>query len=467
MGITALYYSLLDLCRRRIDADQEFLSVKKWTCAPLVDFDLFEEYRIFRLRRTLTYVTQQSRFYRRLFSEAGVEPAQISAISDLARLPLTKAEDIADDPFAFLCISQGMVERAVTFVSSGTVGPRKRVFFSEADVEAIIDYMAAGMKTVADESDVVQILLPGGTPFSQGDLLARGVDRMGARPVFTGMFASPEEQIAAIRENGSTVLFGETHLIYRITKLMERDFDLKDLGMRTLFLATSYASPAMTDYLADTWKARVNTHYGLTEMGLGLAVSCPVCGGYHFNELDVIGEVIDPATGEPLPSGSSGELVFTSIGREAMPLIRYRTRDVTSHGYSGEQCMATPLRAIGQVPYRSESVVYLRKGILIHPTLFHEVLFPIPDVIDYELSVKEQDDFDLLCFDIEVVRASGLLQQRITNVLRETPLFQKSMSSEIDVRINLKKGGQLQEGPHFKKVIKDLRAREIDSKSAD
>jgi phenylacetate-CoA ligase len=465
MGITALHCSLLDLCRRRIDADQEFLSVKKWIHAPVIDFDLFEEYRIFRLRRTLKYVTQRSRFYCRLFSEAGVEPAQIKAISDLARLPLTRAEDIADDPFAFLCISQGMVERAVTFVSSGTVGPRKRVFFSEADVEAIIDYMAAGMKTVADESDVVQILLPGGAPFSQGDLLSRGVARMGARPVFTGMFIPPEEQMAAIRKNGSTVLFGETHAIYRLTKLMEKDFDLKGLGVHTLFLSTSYASPIMMNYLTDTWKARVSTHYGLTEMGLGLAVSCPACGGYHFNELDVIGEIIDTETSQPLPPGSNGELVFTTIGREAMPLIRYRTKDVSILDYSSEHCRTTPLQAIGHVPYRMESLVRLHNGSTIYPTLFHEVLFRIPDVIDYELSLGEKDDSELLYFDIEVVKADGALQQYIVNTLQRVPFLEQSGPSKLDVLVNLKKGGQLQQGPHFKKIIKDLRACAIDFES--
>jgi phenylacetate-CoA ligase len=466
MGITPLYYPLFDLCRRRIDADQEFLSVKKWTRAPAVDIDLFEEYRFFRLHRTLEYVARQSRFYGRLFAESGIEPAEICKVSDLAQLPLTRAENIADDPFAFLCISQGMVERAVTFVSSGTIGPQKRVFFSQTDVEAIIDYMAAGMRTVADENDVVQILLPGGAPYSQGDLLARGVARMGARPVFTGMFVPPEEQIAAIRANGSTVLFGETHLIYRITKLMEKACNVEDFGVRTLFLSTSFASSSMISYLANTWNACISTHYGLTEMGLGLAVSCPVCGAHHFNELDVIGEVIDPETGDALPPGSTGELVFTSIGREAMPLIRYRTRDVAHFGNASEGCGAS-LRTIGQVPYRSESVVHLGNSFRIHPTLFHEVLFRIPDVVDYELSVSQEDGLDVLCFDVESINASESLRRCITSALRESPLLHKSNSSEIGIRVDLKTEGQLQQGPHFKKVIKDLRAQAIAFEPAD
>jgi len=455
MGITPLHCSLFDLCRKRIDADRQFLSARRWNYSPAVDIDLFEEYRLFRLRRTLEYAERHSRFYRNLFARSGIKPAKINAISDLTLLPLTRAKDIAADPFAFLCVSQGMVERAVTFISSGTIGPQKRVFFSEADVEAIIDYMAAGMKTVADESDVVQILLPGGAPHSQGYLLSRGVARMGARPVFTGMFVPPEEQIAAIRENGSSVIFGETHLMYRITKMMERSCNLRDLGVRTLFLSTSYLSPVMAEYLSDEWSASISTHYGLTEMGLGLAVDCPVCKTRHFNELDVIGEVIDPVTGRPLPVGSTGELVFTSIGREAMPFIRYRTGDLARFGAAIRQCESS-LRTIGPVERRVESAVSVG-SIVIHPTLFHEALFSIPEVIDYELSVKADNGADTLTFTVEVSYPDELLKQRILCCLSDTPLLSREQTG---IEVRLISAGGLRQGTHFKKMINDLRKRE-------
>ncbi len=456
MGGTPLHSSLFELCRSRINTDHEFLSVKKWPKAPLVDFSLFEEYRLFRLRRMLSYASEKSRFYRSAFERARTDPMKISSISDLAGLPLTRAEDIASDPFAFLCISQGMVERAVTFTSSGTIGPRKRVFFSEADIEARIDYMSAGMRTVADKSDVVQILLPGGVAFSQGDLLARAVLKMGARPVFTGMFVPPERQIKAIVENGSTVVFGETHLIYRITKLMETHYNLKALGVRTLFLATSYASPVMVDYLEEAWRASASTHYGLTEMGLGLAVDCPVCGARHFNELDVIGEAIDPSTGRSLPPGSVGELVFTSIEREAMPLIRYRTGDIAYFGTASEQCESA-LRTIGQVPYRVESAITIDDGICIHPTLFHEVLFRIPQVIDYEVSLNSRAGLDLLSFDVEVSRLDDSLHEDVMCTLRGAPVLKGVKHLRVGIEVQFKAAGGLQQGAHFKKVVKDLR----------
>ena len=159
MAGTPLHCSLFELCRRQIDADKDFRFAKKLETIPTVDTELFEEYRLFKLRRTLLYVAQNSRFYKRLFADSGIKLDEIRTLADLARLPLMRAEDVAAEPYAFLCISQGMVDRAITFTSSGTVGPKKRVFFSEADIEAITDYMAAGMKTVADSSDLVQILL--------------------------------------------------------------------------------------------------------------------------------------------------------------------------------------------------------------------------------------------------------------------------------------------------------------------
>jgi phenylacetate-CoA ligase len=456
MSATPLHKSLFELCRARMNTDEEFLRVNDWTRAPTVNFRIFEQYRLFRLQRTLKYARDCSRFYARHFS--GYQPEGIKSIDHLATLPLTDTRDLASDPFAFLCIPQSMVERAVTFTSSGTVGPEKHVFFSEADIEAITDYMAAWIKTVADRSDVVQILLPGGPAFSQSDLLARGVRKMGGRSVFTGMWAPPDEQVKSVIQNRSTVLFGETHLIYRITKLMEKDHNLNRLGVKALFLSTSHASSTMINYLRETWNAEVRTHYGLTEMGLGPAVDCPICGERHFNELDVIGEVIDPETGESLPPDSTGELVLTSIQRQAMPLIRYRTGDIAHFGIANGLC-GPRLRTIGPMAYRSESVAHVRNGIFIHPTLFHETLFRIADVIDYELAITLENGVDTLIFSVEASGSDELLRQSIIRQVKEAPLLQDVRMTGIGIRIELKGPGNLKQGPHFKKVIKDERKR--------
>jgi phenylacetate-CoA ligase len=452
---TPLPRSLLESCRRQMIADDEFMHSRGWTEPPVVGTQLFQEYRLFKLRRTLANAGENSRFYRQAFG-AGAAMPDVRSLSDISRLPLTTPEDLATDPFAFLCVLQSAVERPISFVSSGTLGPRKRVYFTHADIESMTDFMAAGMKTVAGRDDVVQILLPEGPELGQCDLLARGVAKMGARPVISGMFAPPEEQVRCVREHGSTVLFGETHLIYRITKLMERRDCLNGLGVRTIFLTTSHASAAMKDYLNQAWDAQIATHYGLTEMGLGLAVDCPICGARHFNELDILAEVVDPVTGEPLPMGSDGELVFTTLQREAMPLIRYRSRDLATLAPASEQCDSL-MDTIGDVECRIESRVTLSNGLVIHPTLFHDVVFSISSVIDYEVVVPGEGTHALR-FDVEVLEPSDSLQRELTTALRDN-LAERSTGDRAtwDVVVNLRPPESLVQGAHFKKAVRDCR----------
>lgn len=196
-------------------------------------------------------------------------------------------------------------------------------------------------------------------------------------------------QIDTIIENKSTVMFGETKLMYRITKEMEKLYDIKSLGLKTIFVTTSYLSDTMCEYLEKEWNARVTTHYGLVEMGLGLAVECGRGCGYHYDELDVIAEVVDPETGEKLGNREVGEMVFTSISREVMPIIRYKNKDLSFMDISDDKC--DHLEIIGPVLARIESLVPLGNGKL-YPTYFDNKFFQIKDLIDYDIYVYSDED---------------------------------------------------------------------------
>ena len=459
MDATPLHQSLFELCRQQMAADREFLAGNGLEKVPVVDAALFEDYRLFKLKRTIRHVAENSRFYRHQFAAQGVKPQDIRCLDDLARLPLTSPDQLAADPYAFLCISQSRVERIISFSSSGTLGPKKHISFSEEDISGMTDFMAAGLKTVAGSADVIQILLPEGPVMGQSDLLARGAEKLGAKAVLSGMFRPPEEQIQAIKDHGSTVLFGETHLIYRITKAMESKCDLKGLGVRTVFVTTSYASPVMIDYLKQAWNARVSTHYGLTEMGLGLAVDCPACGAYHFNELDVVAEVVDPTTGRPLPLGSNGELVFTTLQREAMPLVRYRSRDLAVLAGTADSC-DSPLRTISHVGKRIESVIELQNGASVFPTRYHDTLFRVPEIIDYDLSLETRDDQDLLVFKIEVAANPEKARQQLDKTIKED--MSNGLIPEAPFEIRLASAESLQQGPVFKKIVQDHRRTDGD-----
>ena len=377
---------------------------------------MFEAYRLYRLRRTIAWAKENSRFYRRHF--AHVDPRDLRTLGDLALLPLTMPEDLAAAPFDFLCTSQSEAMRAVSFETSGTTGPGKRVFFGAQELDDALDFMAAGMRTVAGPLDVVQVMLPKGFPYGQCDMLVRAVERMGARAVAAGSDADAREQRGLIEKHGSTVLFCETMLLYRISKVLARDFDLRSLPVHTLFVTTSLASKNVVEFLERTWGARVASHYGMTEACFGLAVSCPVCGGRHYNELDAIVEVVDAHTGAPLPAGHVGELALTTLNRSVMPLIRYCTHDRLAHTRPLCTSESLPSVALGEVAGRSDTVVELKGGFDVVPTSFDDALLGIEWVVDYRVRVLRAHGADILQFHIEPTELGSFDEEVVRAALR-------------------------------------------------
>lgn len=158
----SLQESLSKILKRRIRETLEYRKhIAKESLEKITRGD-FKDFQLFQLRNTLHYVYDKSLFYRELFSKKGIEPGEVQSLADLARLPLTAPEELAEKPLRFLCVPLGEVTRVITFTSSGTTGPQKRIFFSEKDVEGMTDFMGAGMSVVATSNDVVQIMLPRG-----------------------------------------------------------------------------------------------------------------------------------------------------------------------------------------------------------------------------------------------------------------------------------------------------------------
>jgi len=449
-GVVTMQEGLFRLCREQINGEPQFREQFKLSPDGAITPAVFEAFRLYKLKKTLHYVYHKSKFYRQLFDRHRVLPEAVQSLADLRKLPFTSPRDLAGQVYDFLCLSQGAVEKAVTFTSSGTVGPQKRIFFSETDLELMTDFMAVGMNTVTGPEGVVQILLPSGPVMGQADLLARGVSKMGARAVYTGMFIPSEEQIEAIIEHGSTVLFGETRLIYRISKETEHLYELDKLGVKVLFVTTSHLSPVMRRNLEQAWQCPVVTHYGLTEMGLGLAVDCSCGRGYHYNALDVIAELIDPETGEVLPEGAEGELVFTTISREAMPLIRYRSHDL-ARLTAGSCACGSHLETISHVNRRLESLVEISPGISIYPTLFDDLLFAFPEVVDYEIYLEKKGERPRLVFAVELVRGRENIGRDISLQLQKMDFIARHFALPA---VKTVPSGALKGGAHFKKLIR-------------
>lgn len=455
----SLQKSLSKILKQRIRETPEYQKhIAKKSLEKITRGDL-EDFQLFQLRNTLHYVYDKSLFYRELFSKKGIEPGEVQSLADLAKLPLTEPQELAKTPLRFLCVPLGEVTRVITFISSGTTGPQKRISFIEKDVEVMTDFMGAGMSVVATSDDVVQIMLPKGMVLGQSDLLARGVEKMGATPVITGIEPTPEEQIQAIERHGSTVLFCETLRLNRITVETKNNHDLTKLGVKALFLTSNYLSESMRANLQSAWNCEVFTHYGLTEMGLGVAVECPAHNGYHFNEIDLLAEVIDPETGEVLPDGEEGELVFTTLTRKAMPLIRYRTHDISRLSAKPCECGITALKKLDRVTRRVESVLRIGEGDEIYPAMFDEALYTIPDIVGYEVSVSKDDAKDSLIFQVEIARKGAAVEELVREMILRVPPVQKNvkMGKMTMPEIQLVTPGSLQKSTRAKKLIKDMR----------
>jgi phenylacetate-coenzyme A ligase PaaK-like adenylate-forming protein len=458
MEPTILEPWLHNIIRKKLATEAEF---RRWmgreTLAQVTRDDV-NRYHLFLFKKTLNYATEKSVFYRDLLKKAGINADDIRSMADIAKVPFTTPEDIAQHPYYFACISLGEIERVTTFTSSGTTGPQKKVFVNDHDLERMTDFMAAGMMTVAKEGDVVQIMLPSRRPNDQSDLLSQGVKKMGGTPVVTGTSPISEDQIQKIDEFHPAVLFASVSRMWRITQETYHQHDLKTKGVKTLFVTSEYLSESMRRQLQNIWNCDVHAHYGMTEMGLGVAVECHAHDGFHYNEADLMVEVIDPKTGEVLGDDAEGELVFTALNREAMPLIRYRTHDLSRLVGNPCKCGASTLRKFAPITRRRESIVKICSDEL-YPSAFDELLFSIPDVIDYQVTLNKEKKKDNLTFKIEVVEPDEGIRQIISENLLNHPIIRKSLDGNILVLspIELVSRGKLTRMNRAKKLIIDVR----------
>lgn len=392
----SLEKGLYELCEKRIASDGEFRAQAQNRNFERVDDALFDEYRVWQIKKNLKRVYENSGFYRRLFDEHCVSPEDFETLADLRKFPYTFPADLGGSSYSLLCTSQSEVKKPVTFYTSGSTGAKKRIFFSEADIQKILDFLPRGMNTVVGRDEGrCQVFLQNSQGRGIGGILAQSLNIFGMRGWTSDLSDSVEDILRVTLDNDINVWFGEAITIIRATRILSQRMDLSKLGMKCVFITMTNISQSMTDYLEKTWNCNVSTHYGLTESGWGLAVDCGVCPGYHYDELNHFLEVVDPDTGEPLPYGEEGEIVLTNIARDCMPLIRYRTGDIAALYKS--DC-GSHLDTLSHIVRRKEGATVLN-GKEIFPAIFDQAIFELPDTLDYRIFLEG----DRLSFDIEVL----------------------------------------------------------------
>jgi phenylacetate-CoA ligase len=281
-----------------------------------------DAYQLQRLRNTLDYVKARSPFYRRHFSD--FDPAALQNLYDLAQLPATTSDDLCRDPLAFLCVSQSAVERVVTLPSRSPQDPPKRLFFSAADLDLAVDFFHHGFAVGVGRQQRMLVLMPCRNPHSVGDLLARGLTRLSAVPVVHGPMQDPREAVETILREDIDCVVGPPAEILALSRYSGR-IRIPGGQIKSIWLGTQNMLRAEVDEIGETWGCPVFQHYGAAVMCPGGGVQCQTRNGYHLREADLIIEIVDPRTARPVPDGHHGEVWVTTLTREAMPLVRYRT----------------------------------------------------------------------------------------------------------------------------------------------
>ena len=235
----------------------------------------------------------------------------------------TTAEDLAGHGRDYVKVGASEIQRIVTLSTSGSTGAGKRLYFTSGDLRRTVDFFRDGMRWLCSPGDKVAILLGSPSPDGVGRLLEEGLKELGAEPRLLCLPTDYAETAKELEEIQPDTLVGLPVMVRRLA------LTLPQLRPKTVLLSGDYVSLAAVETITRLWHTRVFSHYGLTESGLGFAVQCPLLLGQHIRSDELRVEIVDPDTGESLPEGQWGEIVFTTLRREAMPLRRYRTGDIS------------------------------------------------------------------------------------------------------------------------------------------
>ena len=296
-------------------------------------------------------------------------PGNLKSLEDIKSLPFTTAKMLKEHPEHYLSCSQSKVSRVISQATSGTTGGAKRVFYSQRDLENTVGFFASGISEMLSRGEKCLIAFPFSGPSGLGDLIAKAVESLGAVAVKCGFPLKYSEFKELLETEKPECYIGFPVPLLSMARIMGDKFPIKRA------LISGDACPeAVFESLSEILE--LYPHYGSRETALGGAVTCPAFEGMHLRENHIIAEIIDK-NGNPLPDGQWGELCLTTIGLEAMPLIRYRTGDI-SRIIPGK-CLC------GGVTKRLDTVVRKKNGKLSIEEL-DEKLFYIPGLIDYSAS---------------------------------------------------------------------------------
>lgn len=416
-----------------------------------------EEIQLARLKETVNRVWEKVPAYRKKMEEAGVRPEHIQTLKDLSKLPFVTKQDLRDNyPFGLFAVPKEELVRI--HASSGTTGKPTVVGYTKRDLQMWTECVSRiAVMGGATKQDVAQICFGYGM-FTGALGLHYGLENIGAAmvPSSTG---NSEKQIMYMQDFGTTLLVATPSYALRLAEVAyQMGVDpKKDLKVKIGLVGSELLTEAMRTEMHKLWgdEILVTSNYGMSElMGPGVSGECQYMQGMHINEDYFIPEIIDPKTGEVLPPGEKGELVVTCIYKEALPLIRYRTKDVTRLIYEPCKCGRTTCR-MENLDGRTDDMLKIR-GVNVFPSQIEEVIFGVDEIgPHYEIILTRKDHADRMEIRVELLKA--------TDSYKELEEIEKKIKSRLrivlglDAKIRLESPNTLQRFEGKAKRVRDLR----------
>ena len=394
-----------------------------------IEREALEEIQLKRLKETVKRASSSAPFYSSQFDRMRLRPEDIKSLDDLRKLPFTTQEDLrATYPYGLLAIPKSEVIRLHT--SSGTTSKPKAMFFSRKDIDQAAELIARCLvMSGITKDDVLQNMMTYGL-FTGALIMHYGAEKVGLLVIPAGP-GNSEKQLLLMQDFGSTAFHTTpSYALYFADYLEKKGIDpRKDLALRKAFIGAEPYSEETRRKIEDIYGVDVYNSYGLSEMnGPGVAFECEEKNGMHLWEDNYILEIVDPVTGDPMPDGQPGEMILTTLCREAMPILRYRTRDITSIITSKCACGRTH-RRINRITGRTDDMFVLR-GVNVYPQQIEGVLMGIPSVgRNYQIFLENLDDII-----VKVELSAEVFDGRVDHLVHLQSEIQERLRHEILVK---------------------------------
>ncbi len=381
-----------------------------------IDAHDLQKLQLVRMQEVLSRVYAHSPLYRDKFDQAGVKPEQLRCLDDLRRFPFTCKQDLRDCwPYGTFAVPMEQIDKIHT--TSGTTGKPTVIGFTKNDWNDVIEMAARGMRaSTISAGDIVQNTTPYGLFFA-GASTQGGAEKAGAAVIPMGP-GNPEQQLFFIKNLKPTVIMGVPSFILTLANYARATgFDPASSSLKKAFLLGEPITEATMERIETAWGIKAYSGYGITE--IGASGTCPERDGYHWSADIVYLEILDFESGEPVKPGEKGEAVYTTLTRQGVPLIRFRSRDIISRM---ESCpCGRTLPKISFIEGRLDDRTKIR-GTLILPREIEEAILKISQVENYLAVVDNKGDMDILTVYVKSSKDMAKeITQRVKALTNLTP----------------------------------------------